>query len=97
MHAVGTSARFRHIWREAYQQALQFREQKQKAVACQQTRGDLEILADNLGNLEFDLTTSVEFPLLRIETFKSDLYDAMDLGNQAKTLSQMFDRSCSAG
>lgn len=92
VHAVGTAARFRHIWREAYHQVLWFREQKQKAVAGQQTRDDLEFLADNLGNLEFDLTFSVEFPLLRIETFQSDLYDAMDLGNQAKTLSQMFDQ-----
>ena len=90
VHAVGTAARFRHIWREAYEQVLRFREQKQKVVAGQQTRDDLEFLADNLGNLEFDLTFSVEFPLMRIETFQSDLYNAMDLGNQATTLSQMF-------
>jgi hypothetical protein len=92
VHAVGTAARFRHIWREAYQQALWFREQKQETVAGKQTRDSLEFLADNLGNLEFDLTVSVEFPLLRIETFKSDLYDAMDLDNQAEALSQMFDQ-----
>ncbi|MGH3887744.1 MAG: hypothetical protein ACRDSZ_14455 [Pseudonocardiaceae bacterium] len=93
VHAVGTAARFRHIWRESYQQVLQFREQKQAKVTGVQTRDDLEILADNLGNLEFDLTFSVEFPLLRIETFQSDLYKAMDLGTQANTLSQMFDCS----
>jgi hypothetical protein len=92
VHAVGTAARFRHIWRAAYHQTLLFREQKQETVAGQQTRNSLEILADNLGNLEFDLTVSVEFPLLRIETFKSDLYDAMDLDNQATALSQMFDQ-----
>lgn len=92
VHAVGAAARFRHIWREAYQQALQFREQKQKADTGEQTRDDLELLADSLGNLEFDLTFSVEFPLLRIETFQSDLYDAMDLVNQAATLSQMFNQ-----
>lgn len=92
VHAVGTAARFRHIWREAYHQVLQFREQKQATVTGAQTRDDFEILADNLGNLEFDLTFSVEFPLLRIETFQSDLYKAMDLGTQANTLSQMFDQ-----
>lgn len=92
VHAVGTAARFRHIWREAYHQVLQFREQKQATVTGEQTRDELEILADNLGNLEFDLTFSVEFPLLRIETFQSDLYEAMDLGTQANTLSQMFDQ-----
>ncbi|HEY2763268.1 MAG TPA: hypothetical protein VGJ13_04540 [Pseudonocardiaceae bacterium] len=92
VHAVGTAAQFRHIWREAYQQVLQFREQKQKPGAGEQTRDDLEDLADNLGNLEFDLTFSVEFPLMRIETFQSDLYDAMDLDSQANTLSRMFDQ-----
>jgi hypothetical protein len=96
VHAVGTAARFRHIWREAYQQALLFREQKQRAETGEQTRDDLEILADKLGNLEFDLTFSVEFPLLRIETFQSDLYDAMDLINQATTLSQMFSQLSSS-
>lgn len=92
VHAVGTAARFRYIWRKAYQQVLQFREQNQATDTGKQTRGDLEILADSLGNLEFDLTFSVEFPLLRIETFQSNLYDAMDLSNQAKTLSQMFNQ-----
>lgn len=92
VHAVGTAARFRYIWREAYHQVLQFREQKQAMLTGEQTRDDLEILADNLGNLEFDLTFSVEFPLLRIETFQSDLYKAMDLDTQANTLSQMFDQ-----
>ncbi|MGH3798360.1 MAG: hypothetical protein ACRDSP_26225 [Pseudonocardiaceae bacterium] len=92
VHAVGTAAQFRHIWREAYQQVLQFREQKQKPGAGEQTRDDLEDLADNLGNLEFDLTFSVEFPLMRIETFQSDLYDAMDLNSQTDTLSRMFNQ-----
>ncbi len=92
VHAVGTAAQFRHIWREAYHQVLQFREQKQKPGAGEQTRDDLEDLADNLGNLEFDLTFSVEFPLMRIETFQSDLYGAMDLDSQANTLSRMFDQ-----
>ena len=46
-----------------------------------QTRADLEELADNLGNLGFDLTFSVEFPLIRIETFQTALYEAMDLSN----------------
>jgi hypothetical protein len=92
VHAVGTSARFRYIWRQAYDQVLRFREHKQKAIPGLQTRADLEDLADNLGNLEFDLTFSVEFPLMRVETFQIDLYEAMDLGRQAATLSQMFNQ-----
>jgi hypothetical protein len=92
VHAVGTASRFRQIWHEAYQQVRRFRDQKQRQTAGLQTRADLEELADNLGNLEFDLTFSVEFPLMRIETFHTALYEAMDLSNQAKALSQMFDQ-----
>ncbi|GAA1814832.1 hypothetical protein GCM10009682_39960 [Luedemannella flava] len=90
VHAVGTAARFRYIWRQAYEQVLRFREQKQRTVSGLQTREDLEELADNLGNLEFDLAFSVEFPLMRVETFQSQLYEAMDLEKQAGALSQMF-------
>ena len=90
VHAVGTAARFRYIWRTAYEQVLEFREKKQRTEAGLQTRNDLEILADNLGNLEFELTFSVEFPLLRIATFQTELYEAMDLVEQSKALSQMF-------
>ena len=90
VHAVGTAARFRYIWRQAYEQVLRFREQKQKADSGLQTREDLEELADNLGNLEFDLAFSVEFPLMRVETFQSQLYEAMDLEKQSRALSQMF-------
>jgi hypothetical protein len=92
VHAVGTASRFRQIWHDAYQQVRLFKEKKQSQVAGMQRRDDLEELADNLGNLEFDLTFSVEFPLMRIETFQTALYEAMDLSNQAKTLSQMFDQ-----
>jgi hypothetical protein len=92
VHAVGTSYRFRQIWHEAYRQVRRFREKKQEQEAGKQQRGDLEELADRLGNLEFDLTFSVEFPLMRIESFQTALYEAMDLSNQAKALSQMFDQ-----
>ncbi len=90
VHAVGTASRFRQIWHDAYRQVRAFREDKQKEGAGEQVREDLEVLADNLGNLEFDLTFSVEFPLMRIESFHSALYEAMDLPSQAVTLSQMF-------
>jgi hypothetical protein len=90
VHAVGTASRFRQIWHEAYTQVRDFREFKQKQEAGIQTRADLEELTDNLGNLEFDLTFSVEFPLMRIESFQTALYEAMDLSAQAATLSQMF-------
>jgi hypothetical protein len=93
LQTIGTAARLRHIWREAYQGVLLFREQKQTVeVGASQTRADLEMLADSLGNLQFDLTLSVEFPLLGIETFRFALYDVLGLNNQAKTLNRIFDQ-----
>jgi hypothetical protein len=90
VHAVGTASTFRQIWHESYKQVREFRDNGQAKQAGTQTRGALEKVADNLGNLEFDLTFSVEFPLMRIETFHSALYEAMDLSSQATALSQMF-------
>jgi hypothetical protein len=90
VQAVGTAARFRQIWLDAYTQVRRFRDERQQHLLGQQIRDDLEDLADSLGNLEFDLTFSVEFPLMRIESFHSALYEAMDLSVQAQALSQMF-------
>src|SRR6266511_4162682 len=55
VHAVGTASRFRQIWHDAYRQVRAFREDKQKEGAGEQVREDLEVLADNLGNLEIDI------------------------------------------
>ncbi|MBT8224122.1 MAG: hypothetical protein HKP61_05090 [Dactylosporangium sp.] len=90
VQAVGTASRFRQIWREAHCQVRYFRRYGQRDEMGKQVREDLEQLVDCLGNLEFDLTFSVEFPLMRIESFHSALYEAMDLREQAQTLSQMF-------
>ncbi|GAA0564988.1 hypothetical protein GCM10010172_55600 [Paractinoplanes ferrugineus] len=90
VHAVGTASIFRQIWHDSYRQVREFRLKGQAQVVGQQTRDALEELADNLGNLEFDLTFSVEFPLMRIETFHTALYETMDLSGQARALSQMF-------
>ncbi|MFB9233957.1 hypothetical protein ACFFWC_00150 [Plantactinospora siamensis] len=90
VHAVGTATTFRQIWRDSYRQVRKFRLTEQAQEVGVQTRDALEALADKLGNLEFDLTFSVEFPLMRIETFHTALYEAMDLSGQAQALSQMF-------
>jgi hypothetical protein len=96
VHAVGTASKFRQIWSETYEQVRMFRRTKQEQEPGRQTRDSLEELADRLGNLEFDLTFSVEFPQLRIESFQAALYDAMDLSTQAKTLSDMFTQVASS-
>ena len=90
VQAVGTACRFRQIWHEAHRRVREFRLNQQRDEIGQQQRADMEVLVDHLGNLEFDLTFSVEFPLMRIESFFSALYQAMDLPAQADTLSDMF-------
>ncbi|GAA1818540.1 hypothetical protein GCM10009682_44010 [Luedemannella flava] len=90
VQAVGTACRFRQIWHEAHRRVRDFRHNQQREEIGTQQRADMEVLVDHLGNLEFDLTFSVEFPLMRIESFFSALYQAMDLPKQADTLSDMF-------
>jgi len=90
VQALGTASRFRQIWRTAYREVKEFRLKYQREGVGEQTRDELEKLADNLGNLEFDLTFSVEFPLIRIESFHSALFEALDLRTQTQILSQMF-------
>jgi hypothetical protein len=90
VHAVGTASTFRQIWHDSYTVVRTFRENGQAKEAGIQSRAALEELADKLGNLEFDLTFSVEFPLIRIEAFHTALYEAMDLSGQADALSKMF-------
>jgi len=90
IQALGTASRFRQIWHEAYRQVQEFRSKNQREDVGEQTRDELEALADTLGNLEFDLTFSVEFPLIRIASFHSALFEALDLPAQTQTLSQMF-------
>jgi hypothetical protein len=90
VQAVGTLSRFRQIWDRAYDIVRVFRRDKQEAETGKQKRGDLEELVDELGNLEFDLTFSVEFPLMRIESYHSALSDVLDLEGQSNRLSRMF-------
>jgi hypothetical protein len=90
VQALGAVSRFRQIWHTAYQEVQEFRLKYQREDVGVQKRDDLEKLADKLGNLEFDLTFSVEFPLIRIESFHSALFEALDLPTQTQSLSQMF-------
>lgn len=100
VQAVGTSARFRQIWHKAHGRVREFRRDGQKAGVGVQDKGAMEFLADELGNLELDLSFSVDasadlgllIPLLRIESFHKDLYAAMELRERAETVSRMFTR-----
>jgi len=100
VQAVGTAAQFREIWYDAYQLIRTFRSDIQEKRAGRQQRKDLEVLVDTLGNLQLDLSFSVEtsadlgllIPSLRIESFHRELYDVMELPARAHTVSRMFDR-----
>jgi hypothetical protein len=100
VQAVGTAARFRQIWHKAHGQVREFRRSGQEEEPGTQRRGGLEFLADDLGNLELDLSFSVDasadlgllIPALRIESFHKELYAAMELRERAETVSRMFIR-----
>jgi hypothetical protein len=100
VQAVGTAARFRQIWHRAHGQVRQFRYERQEEEVGKQRREDMERLVDELGNLELDLSFSVEtsadlgllIPSLRIESFHHDLYEAMELQERANRVSRMFTR-----
>lgn len=100
VQAIGTAARFRQIWRRAYGEVRTFRQYGQEETSGKQSREKLERLADELGNLELDLSFMVEtsgdlgllIPSLRIGSFHRELYKALELSERAKTVSQMFTR-----
>jgi len=100
IQAVGTSARFRQIWHQAHSRVRDFRQNGQAKNVGVQRREALEYLVDELGNLELELSFSVEasadlgllIPLLRIESFHKELYAAMELRDRAETVSRMFTR-----
>jgi hypothetical protein len=100
VQAVGTTARFRQIWHKAHGQVRDFRYEMQNADVGKQRRADMEFLVDELGNLELDLSFSVEtsadlgllIPALRLESFHKELYAAMELRERAETVSRMFSR-----
>jgi len=100
VQAVGTAARFRQIWHRAHGQVRDFRYKLQEEESGKQQRADMEKLVDELGNLELDLSFSVEtsadlgllIPSLRIESFHTELYAAMELDKRADRVSRMFTR-----
>ncbi|MGH3157632.1 MAG: hypothetical protein ACRDNF_13780, partial [Streptosporangiaceae bacterium] len=67
-------------------------------------RRTLEQIADQLGDLELELSYSVEgtadigllLPSLRVESFHSALYESMDLASKAVTVGRMLERLGSA-
>ncbi|MBB5868826.1 hypothetical protein F4553_002205 [Allocatelliglobosispora scoriae] len=100
VQAVGTAARFQRIWHDAYYHVQQFQAHRQSGRTGEQTREDLETLADEVGNLELDLAFSVETTAnlglgsttARIDDFHHTLYEVMQIRSRARTVGQMFVR-----
>jgi hypothetical protein len=100
VQAVGTAARFRQIWHRAHGRVRDYRYNGQDETVGTQRKSSMEFLADELGNLELDLSFSVEasadlgllVPSVRIESFHKALYEAMELRQRADTVSRMFSR-----
>src|SRR5262249_6746186 len=60
VQAVGTAARFRQIWHRAHGRVRDFRYNGQEEDVGKQPKAAMEFLADELGNLELELSFSVE-------------------------------------
>jgi hypothetical protein len=88
VYAIGTAARYRQIWQQAYKEVRWFN-QYLRRYDGRQSRGDYEQLADQLGNLEFDLSFSAQPPVRRIEDFDIALYEALGLPGQGAALNRM--------
>jgi hypothetical protein len=104
VQAVGAAAQLRAIRHAAYADVQQFRSLEAAAGNTQSRRRTLERIADQLGDLELELSYSVEatadlgllVPSLRAESFHDALYEAMGLAKKATTAGRMLSRLASA-
>jgi hypothetical protein len=100
VQAVGTSAQLRQIWHRTHGRIRDLRHLGQAESVGERPKSAVEFLSDELGNLELELSFSVEasadFGLfissLGIESFHRELYEAMELRERAETVSRMFSR-----
>ena len=100
VQAVAASAQLRAIRHAAYQDVRVFRGVEQIRRTTQLRRRTLETIADQLGDLELELSYSVEasadlgllVPSLRVESFHNALYESMGLAAKATTAGRMLQR-----
>ncbi len=100
VQAVAAAAQLRAIRQAAYVDVRQFRNLEAAGGTTQARRRTLEGIADQLGDLELELSYSVEatadlgllVPSLRAESFHSALYDSMGLASKAVTAGKMLQR-----
>jgi hypothetical protein len=100
VQAVGAAAQLRAIRQAAYQNVRLFRTLEAAGGSTRDRRRTLERIADQLGDLELELSYSVEasadlgllVPSLRVESFHNALYDSVGLASKAVTAGRMLQR-----
>lgn len=104
VQAVAAAAQLRAIRQAAYADVRLFRELEAAGGTTRERRRTLERIADQLGDLELELSYSVEasadlgllVPSLRVENFHNTLYESMSLASKAVTAGRMLQRLDSA-
>ncbi|MEW9533596.1 hypothetical protein [Microbispora sp. NPDC049125] len=100
VQGVASAARLREIRSAAYSAVAAFRTGDRAHQATQARRKTLERLSDQLGDMELDLSYSVEatadlgllVPSLRVVGYHDALYAAMGLADKAETVARMLRR-----
>jgi hypothetical protein len=100
VQAVAAAAQLRAIRQAAYQDVRVFRALEAAGGTTRERRRSLERIADQLGDLELELSYSVEasadlgllVPSLRVESYHNALYDSMSLASKALTAGRMLQR-----
>ena len=102
--AVAAAAQLRAIHQAANADMRLFRDFETAGGNTRARRRTLERIADQLGDLELELSYSVEapadlgllLPSLRVESFHNALFESMDLTRRASTAGRMLERLSSA-
>jgi len=100
VQGVAAAAQLRAIRHAAYADVRQFRNLEAAGGPTRGRRQSLERIADRLGDLELELSYSVEasadfgllVPSLRAESFHAELYESMGLAARAATVARMLQR-----
>ena len=104
VQAVAAAAQLRAIRQAAHADVRQFRSSEAADGSTQARRRTLERIADQLGDLELELSYSVEatadlgllVPSLRAESFHNALYESMGLAARSATAARMLQRLAAA-
>lgn len=104
VQAVAAAAQLREIRQAAYADVRQFRNLEGAGGTTKARRRTLERIADQLGDLELELSYSVEatadlgllVPSFRAESFHNALYESMSLASKAVTTGKMLQRLAAA-